>query len=457
MSNLFPYDELPLSAPTTSADIEKYGDQALLRALNIGRVVAFVGSGTSLNFGQPSWDDFRDRASKMFFALENCIIRDFKLWAPDEEEYEPRFQREFRNKLTGLAREIKELAYSEEISPSYFVGLCEAYFESVGPMLQKHGGLSDQVEAAGNLEELKTAARIFSELSDVEEHGRHQPLAWVKYLTGPTILDSDDFQGPPESLSDFRKSFARRFQSLEQAKPAASLEDSNVPENLIKRLAALRKDAPGASIDEFEVRLIEAFANGKTGGLRHPRTLESLLQDLDVTLPSDVHALAKKFDASNEHVENIDVARALRTRAGIRRFLTLNYDLEIERMLLEEGRSAPLDKHEFFRRFVDQNGFDNSEARDYDQGEGRAVSLVSPAGRIVRSTSSRKETLADLFAFGAFPTNFDASVHHLHGRVDDPDNMIITPSDYQKIYYGKREQKKSFDEARHAVFTGSDL
>jgi len=362
---MFPYDEKPISRIRTSLDIEKFGRQSLLRALNIGRVVAFIGSGASLQFGQPKWSELKEQSANLFSNLEECVknSKDFGKDGKHEKEY--------KATLGALSDEIKEVRNSKSFDTIHFVRLCENYFEEVDGLLKKYGLTTDEFSCASPL--------------------------------------------PPTSRKAFREDFANRFKSV-------------------------------------------VFENEKQT-LRQSDQITRVLRTETLKLNQSVIDELEEIKDVSRDIEEFDGSRALLTELDIRRFLTLNYDLEIERMLLEETRSAPFASHKQFMHFVNDSQQNQSEAavQHYDRGAGRAVYLKSASGRVMRSTSSNQETLADLFAFGAFPTNYDASVHHLHGRLDDPENMIITSQDYQNIYYGKSEQKKSFDEARHAVFTGSDL
>ncbi|MGX9354163.1 SIR2 family protein [Roseobacteraceae bacterium S113] len=409
---MFPYSQRPLTTLRTASDIERFGRQALIRAINIGRVVAFVGSGASLKFGQPYWSDVKKRASKLFFELENWIQSDPK-W---EEQGD--FFNEFRAKLTPLAREIKELDQTDAaFDTSHFLELCEDYFEDVFGLLAKYAIFdmhSEQPLTPDDANRRRRALRTKHNEGNATDSKAH-PTGWAMGQFGEDLREQDDITTIARNVTEFRAAYARQFHSID-------------PTDNARR--ALRTSA------QLMGKTAQLGADWKTAPWRD-------------------HVAA--FDAVGADVERIDAARNLRTKLGVRRFLTLNYDLELERMLFEEGRATPTDAYEFFRDFVNQVNFKNEEGAEYDQGPGRAVSLKSPSGRIIRSTSSRADTLADLFSFGAFPTNFDAAVHHLHGRIDDPDNMIVTAKDKQRVYYGNSEQKKSFDEARHAVFTGSDI
>ncbi len=435
---MFPFNENPISVLRTSADIEKFGRQALLRALNIGRVVAFVGSGTSLKFGQPSWDTFAKRGEKLFFALENAIMA-HNAWT-DAKDYSKRspLAQDFKDTLTPLVKEIKELRNCSGFQPSHLIELIEDYFAEVCPLLERHGLSVDDLrpvkeDAKVTLPELRKRAvekatallkapgednawRIahfgdgadqFDPKNGVENNDEKKK--WVDYYFGPDDVEETDIGEFSTKISAFRRAFASQFDIAERDR-----------ENRPTRL-------------------------------RKSKCFEELVSGLGLTHSDSV----RELDNERADINKIDAARSLRRRLGVRRFLTLNYDLELEMMLFEEGRATPTEAYKDFETFLIPKEPDKSTDLPYEPG--RAVTLESPSGRVIRSSSSRKETLADLFSFGAFPTNYDASVHHLHGRIDDPENMIITPKDYQRIYYGASDQKKSFDEARHAVFTGSDV
>lgn len=408
---MFPFDEKPISKIRTSLDIERYGKQSLLRALNIGRVVAFVGSGASLYFGQPRWKEIKYRTAMLFFVLENCIYKSV-LWENDIE-----FEREYKHSILPVALEINEVWDQDSFDTMHFVKLCEGYFEEVGALINKHGGLTEEdltklfILAYKNGKPVRSAKK--------PGNGRSE--------YGPSISNADGISKPIVSRNEFRLTFAERFKSI-------------VP--------VVKNESDGSQASDDTLRQATSIIDLlKAKEFNNDELMEDLIND----------AILFGNKAATD-LEIFDGLRALRTELGIGRYLTLNYDLELERMLLEEVRSAPVSSDDFFRSFLNNlEHKDNELIQEYDRGPGRAVYLKSASGRVLRSTSSRKETLADLFAFGAFPTNYETSVHHLHGRVDDATNMIVTSHDYQTIYYGQNEQKKSFDEARHAVFTGSDV
>jgi len=102
----------------------------------------------------------------------------------------------------------------------------------------------------------------------------------------------------------------------------------------------------------------------------------------------------------------------------IKRFVTTNYDCEIERALIRKWKLPP---EEF--------------------GLGNDLRGQNPASRSSpRSFTQRAESLHHLahFALAGVSDN-DNRVFHCHGRFDDPETIIATEADYQLWYLGKQE------------------
>src|SRR5687768_17139676 len=93
----------------------------------------------------------------------------------------------------------------------------------------------------------------------------------------------------------------------------------------------------------------------------------------------------------------------------IGRFVTTNYDVEIELALIRARRGTP---------------------RDYR--------LESTPPEISRSFTQRRDFHKELtgFAVAGVPEMRDA-VFHCHGRYDDPKSIVATEHDYQKWYLGR--------------------
>lgn len=176
--------------------------------------------------------------------------------------------------------------------------------------------------------------------------------------------------------------------------------------------------------------------------------------------------------------------RVLMEALGVQRFLTLNYDVEIEREFArilrisnkrterDDGRGTSTG--ESFRKLIDPpetgrgkyqgGGSDVSKRSGNDEQEAIAVpasdSLVGFAdglGRSVLSVNLGSDNIGELVNFALMPKRYEAQVFHLHGRFDDPETMVLTDTDYQKRYYGSGETEYSVTEALDTVFAGNDI
>ena len=116
----------------------------------------------------------------------------------------------------------------------------------------------------------------------------------------------------------------------------------------------------------------------------------------------------------------------------IRRFLTTNYDHEIENAL---------------------TAFDYPELR-LDEGN-----LAKPAHYGTRHTSAvlRPHLTASAIRFAADGPRRHASVLHLHGDVSDPRSLIITEPDYQHLYVDKHSTHDLVQNAINVAFAANPL
>ncbi|POF34743.1 SIR2 family protein [Roseibium marinum] len=212
-----------------------------------------------------------------------------------------------------------------------------------------------------------------------------------------------------------------------------------------------------------------------------------------------------------------DGPHALKTRAEpiqtmlrdlkVCRFLTLNYDVEIERELEKHFRTSG--DREFSRRqslysefeelasgqnaatikdideaipeakketeetvlraiilSLKQNDKNLHIARILEDGLKRirrgskfedALSHEDGLGKSVLSVTLGPDNVGDLVNFSLYSREYGAQVFHLHGRYDQPEHMVLTEKDYQNTYLRSGEKKETFDEALSAVFEGNDV
>ena len=115
---------------------------------------------------------------------------------------------------------------------------------------------------------------------------------------------------------------------------------------------------------------------------------------------------------------------------GIYRYMTINYDLEIERAL----------------RHVWNINSDNLKADQAEYGGGASAKhfpeLVPPIHSI--SVDSENVEALALFAVGA--PGYDIGVFHCHGSIENYKSMIVTEKDYQNIYLREAQGSQSYQE-----------
>ena len=113
----------------------------------------------------------------------------------------------------------------------------------------------------------------------------------------------------------------------------------------------------------------------------------------------------------------IDPLRTLEEKFGVSRFLTLNYDWEIERQALQLGRDPePIRRSSPWSR--------NDTEVDFSR------STRLRRGRIGISDAYHPSNISNLFEFALTSPEVSRHVVHLHGRIDTSDWLIATAQDY---------------------------
>ena len=122
----------------------------------------------------------------------------------------------------------------------------------------------------------------------------------------------------------------------------------------------------------------------------------------------------------------------------IKRFVTTNYDLEIERLMEDLGFVQP--NHEAVNRLP-----------DYD------IERVSSLGGRARDIDLNSNTAIDLVDFAANESPHDITVVHLHGRATDESELVVTERDYQTRYMRDDPSQKMIREGLDVLFGGNPI
>lgn len=131
-----------------------------------------------------------------------------------------------------------------------------------------------------------------------------------------------------------------------------------------------------------------------------------------------------------------------------RRVITLNYDVQLERYLASRLTDSRLKSHKPFQTLC-------SKSTAYPSSS--SVEVIDGTRRYASSITITPKKIGSLINFSAYSRAFDYQICHLHGRLDDPKNLVITENDYQRIYLQDREASRLFDESREILFGGNDI
>lgn len=124
----------------------------------------------------------------------------------------------------------------------------------------------------------------------------------------------------------------------------------------------------------------------------------------------------------------------------IRRFITTNYDMELEYALAEicgGTVNARFSALEAINREFEMSAND----------PGVCQRIVLPNGLVIASDAFARDRLDRLIEFSLGSTEIDYHVMHLHGRIDKPATMIVSYRDYDRLYRRAGVSKAPFDQA----------
>jgi len=377
--------------------IESHAVAILARALNIGQVVAFLGAGTSMSYGRIGWnalvEHLKDRVEAKYDAYKRQIGKDWE---------QPKYKH-----LERLHRSIHELG----------IGRSDIKAERFPMIFQLCEQLSDRLAAAWR-----------------ETDKAHEPFDFRK-----------------EALNAIRSDVGHTMRLLEAARPELAdhqtrLEDVRAELQRLGASDVFFREALQAVVFVFAAS-DSSFGGGKIEGRPgasvrnglHPtrRYLVaaglSLMEEaaVDAFLDSQLTVLKATQPDDRGPREGIldlyrDPLRLLHERLGIQRYLTTNYDEEINRYL---------------RSRVDDYGeADTEEARSrqlreivFDHGQtGELVRFLSgtPGGR--------------------------TGVAQLHGSVTTG-RIVVTEVDYQKLYLKPGPDRDIVDQAVQYAFGANPL
>jgi hypothetical protein len=144
-----------------------------------------------------------------------------------------------------------------------------------------------------------------------------------------------------------------------------------------------------------------------------------------------------------------DPIRSLSDTLGLWRFLTLNYDMEIERYF--EAINYPrgtLSNHPTHPRAAFQPHLNPKNKARYSR---------SFLGDSAESNVVVGNSISDLIELATMSREVGMRVVHLHGRADEPPSIIASESDYTQMYLNREAHRHAFQHGLSICFSGNPV
>lgn len=181
--------------------------------------------------------------------------------------------------------------------------------------------------------------------------------------------------------------------------------------------------AVGLAID-----LLRFAAAGK-----QPEGLKTIQQALEKNFKSDDPARRQNIIPPSD-----DPLLIVQSGLKIKRFVTTNYDLEIERLF-------------------EHLGFGRTHYSAQDELPEDEVERVGNLGTRSREIVLQDKSGADFIDFVSGNGPYYAQVLHIHGRATKDDDVVITERDYQRAYVGEEPRHVTAREGFEILFGGNPV
>lgn len=411
------YARQRLLAGSDPAQIEAHARDQLGRAVNIGNLVGFIGSGVSMTFGRLSWNGLVETMAER--GLSGADEESAQHDANSEAVGDIKACREGLERIGfsgGKAPEIGSEAYATAFQQ------CEVLWETVRYWRKRRLGSGSRKESS--LFDKPMRDHAASLLCDDRGH--------ADVMISKLASDLGD-RASITTLDTLKPIYG------DEPKPWQHLFTCKALGLVIAEVRAANLGGP------FDNLLAEA------GGLAgEPGDPVKMLQPVHRFLPLALMRLVPEprrgqllagiagisVDQTRQRTDIIKPDRdplAVMTRdLNIRRFLTTNYDFDIETFLKDAK--------------FDQTPGDSGSTRGRD-----------PLGHRSRDFVIDNPMAAHLLEFAMRDRGGRFDVAHLHGRTDNPDGMVVTTEDYRKRYYSADGERAIVGDALSLVFDSNPV
>ncbi len=131
---------------------------------------------------------------------------------------------------------------------------------------------------------------------------------------------------------------------------------------------------------------------------------------------------------------------------GINRFITTNYDFEIERFFQDAGF-----------RLSDPENLEQKDAPGQENQAKGGDFRHDPLGNTLADRTFERDRAAELVSFSMNRKQNSSAVFHLHGRATRDESLVISERDYMELYLTEDRNRDSVDEAISVAFSSAPV
>jgi tetratricopeptide (TPR) repeat protein len=432
--------------------IQRHGELLLSRAVNIGRIVAFVGAGVSMSYGRISWRELvralLDSAEQKY--LETLCEYERKGRAYKDEHPRINIIYETLKALKPPKNADEDNAW-REMSPARLLILfqiADELGEAIHRSSKDPGG------------ERHTARRKAQQL--VYDDAGHTRRLFESSYKRRTEEERVGGKAAIEQLLGYLSTRPLSRNLLKVQPPYQEIFARATLENLIKdippQLRSLKSlcrefgetiasQARPIYLNPTHRFIVAAILSTMTASKSGRRLKEWVPNYIKKASEHSIRRLIEEKEPRRFRNETVDQDRdplqLLVNRLGVRRFITTNYDLDIEQMMLDRG-------YQLRSAIGESTSSNNFIAESVNAMEARARDFVF-----------QEERAAHLIDFAVQDGRFALDVVHLHGRATDGDDIVATEADYQRLYLRDESRKGRgrdlLDGAINLAFRGNAL
>ena len=403
-THLQPY----LDDDLTARSIRRHARIALSRAINLRRLIVMAGSGVTAGYGLPDWRAL----GVLFLRCTNEQIEEAKkgiektpgTWQPGRE-------------IQALIHQIERLRTNGSHSKA-------ARSYTLPPWTLEDAKKVDDITVLMDL-----CTELLDKLPPDASGVRRSILARKKFLSFFTNTRAG------LALSDIVTLYGRLPTEPGQYEVSTNESEDNSASRYTEELARI------ATGDETPVNVIKKLLMETRPKRRQgeERSASNNSTDPEATDPETSIALDR------------DTVNTIFSDLSCSRVITLNYDAQFERWLLDNLKAREVPSARPFVELCSHNEADRPAHWN------PSIEIVSGVRKGAKSVTLNSTNVGELINFGVYNRQYDFQIFHLHGRVDDPENIVLTQRDYQRVYLQEKASRQAFEAAQKVVFHGNDV